>query len=186
MDSHKAPCKNGSSDVRRLLTMAFLFLILFSSHTTFAVGAPDPPGNIHLTWDRDDAAHTISITWETSTGGSGDTVLSTLGSTDGVLAAWSCRFGSGTTWRLQYNDTHDIWEFKGNNLTSARAFLICDVGNSLGRPAGFMDFGTMGFGLNGTAHTAASSEPTTGTYAKGDIVFNNAPAPGGWVGWIRS
>jgi len=75
MDSHKAPSRNRLSDARRLLTIAILFLILFSSHTTFAVGAPDPPGNIHLTWDRDDAAHTISITWETSTGGSGDTVL---------------------------------------------------------------------------------------------------------------
>jgi len=75
MDSHKAPSKNGSSDVRRLLTMAILLLILFSSHTTFAVGVPDPPSNIHLAWNRDDAAHTISISWETSMGGSGDTVL---------------------------------------------------------------------------------------------------------------
>lgn len=29
-----------------------------------------------------------------------------------------------------------------------------------------------------------AAEPTTGTYAQGDIVFNNAPTSGGYVGWV--
>ena len=29
-----------------------------------------------------------------------------------------------------------------------------------------------------------SAAPTTGTYAQGDIVFNNAPSAGGFVGWV--
>ena len=33
-------------------------------------------------------------------------------------------------------------------------------------------------------YQAASAAPTTGTYAKGDIVWNSAPTSGGFIGWV--
>lgn len=32
--------------------------------------------------------------------------------------------------------------------------------------------------------TFGDSVPTSGTYAKGNIIFNSAPTPGGKIGWV--
>lgn len=50
-------------------------------------------------------------------------------------------------------------------------------------------FATQGFALyNGgdgsRKFQGRLSVPTTGTYVKGDVVFNNNPSPGGYAGWI--
>lgn len=33
-------------------------------------------------------------------------------------------------------------------------------------------------------HLKASTEPTTGTYILGDIVYNSNPVAGGYIGWV--
>ena len=51
---------------------------------------------------------------------------------------------------------------------------------------GPMFLGTQGSTWNGGERMIqyGSAAPTTGTYAQGDIVFNNAPTSGGYVGWV--
>jgi len=53
------------------------FLMMFSVFYGYAVQStsPDPPIHIHLTWQRNDTAHTITITWKTRNAESGDKVL---------------------------------------------------------------------------------------------------------------
>lgn len=33
-------------------------------------------------------------------------------------------------------------------------------------------------------HTAASAAPTTGTWQRGEVIWNNSPSAGGYVGWV--
>lgn len=40
------------------------------------------------------------------------------------------------------------------------------------------------FRLGGRVHHAAAAPPSSGTWARGDIVFNTAPTAGGFVGWV--
>ncbi len=40
------------------------------------------------------------------------------------------------------------------------------------------------FRLGGAVHFAAAAAPTSGTWARGDLVFNTQPTPGGFVGWV--
>jgi len=47
---------------------------VFHGYVVYAV-SEDLPRHIHLTWQRNDTAHTITITWKTSNADSGDTVL---------------------------------------------------------------------------------------------------------------
>jgi len=45
---------------------------------------PDPPIHIHLTWEHNDTAHTIVVTWKTSTANAGDNVLYDIQPGEGV------------------------------------------------------------------------------------------------------
>ena len=60
-------------------------------------------------------------------------------------------------------------------------------------------FGKVGFGVSnpstnfevagpikfeGKKFGRGSAAPTTGLWSKGDIIWNNEPVPGGWIGWI--
>lgn len=33
-------------------------------------------------------------------------------------------------------------------------------------------------------YTAGTAAPTTGSWARGDLVWNSAPAQGEWIGWV--
>ena len=52
--------------------LAMWLLICLSSSQTLA---QDPPRGIHLTWARNDTAHTIVVSWKTSSAEAGDVVL---------------------------------------------------------------------------------------------------------------
>jgi len=69
------------------LTSVILASLLFSS--VALVEADDPPRGIHLTWSTDDTAHTITVTWQTSLEGSGETVLYDAVSRDGAPGLYS-------------------------------------------------------------------------------------------------
>jgi hypothetical protein len=99
MNSRTVFSGTGLCDLRCLLPMATLILILFSSQIPLAKGAPDPPSNIHLTWDRDDTAHTISITWRTSMGVSGDIVRYDTAARGGIIDLYR-HFASGVNHSL--------------------------------------------------------------------------------------
>lgn len=38
--------------------------------------------------------------------------------------------------------------------------------------------------FNNNLHTSSDAVPTYGAFTLGDIVWNNKPAPGGWIGWV--
>lgn len=40
------------------------------------------------------------------------------------------------------------------------------------------------FRLGGRVHRGGTAPPSAGTWNQGDVVFNTAPAPGGFVGWV--
>jgi hypothetical protein len=42
----------------------------------------------------------------------------------------------------------------------------------------------IGAGNNGRRHNTLTAAPTTGEWARGDIVYNRSPSAGGNVGWI--
>jgi hypothetical protein len=51
-----------------------LISLILTIHIGFAAQA-DPPHHIHLTWQRDDLAHAMTVTWQSLEEGSGSTVL---------------------------------------------------------------------------------------------------------------
>jgi len=56
-----------------LLLVAFVILTCFNI-TSVSAQAVDPPEGIHLTWQSNDTAHTITITWKTVMENAGDVV----------------------------------------------------------------------------------------------------------------
>lgn len=44
--------------------------------------------------------------------------------------------------------------------------------------------GSLKLGTNINAIAYGSAAPTTGTYKRGDIIFNNAPSAAGFIGWV--
>ncbi|MFQ6053361.1 MAG: purple acid phosphatase family protein, partial [Candidatus Bathyarchaeia archaeon] len=71
-----------------------LLLIVFSMFTLIpAFGEPDdPPRYIHLTWQRDDTAHTMTVTWRTEGAASGTVLYDTV-SREGDLERY--RYSAG-------------------------------------------------------------------------------------------
>jgi hypothetical protein len=87
-----------------------------------------------------------------------------------------------------------------NILTRSKQAFIADTNNN--DPAGTVQFafktGAISYGSAqeilllykskitqfGHSISYGSAPPTTGTYVNGDIVYNTAPLPGGYVGWV--
>jgi hypothetical protein len=89
-----------------------------------------------------------------------------------------------TTWRLQYNPTSKIWSLQPNNSSASRCFYIVDNGGSTGLPSGCLDFNPLGLAIGGKRHFYGTAAPGSETWARGDIVYNTAPAALGFVGWV--
>jgi hypothetical protein len=66
-----------------LAVVLSIFFIIAGAQRTNAVG-PDHPDNIYLTWNEDNTAHTIVITWKTVTDSAGDNVKYDTQSRGGV------------------------------------------------------------------------------------------------------
>jgi hypothetical protein len=92
------------------------------------------------------------------------------------------------------------WDGKPDNLVIARSLdyatftlnstygpafyvrMTNDFNNTIKRGRMYMD---NGFALSAAhAQTTASAVPTTGTWDRGNVVWNNAPSAGGFAGWI--
>jgi len=58
-----------------LIAAVLVTLVVLSGYTTPSVASDDLPAHIHLTWQRNDTSHTITVTWQTATSTAGDTVL---------------------------------------------------------------------------------------------------------------
>jgi hypothetical protein len=54
------------------VVLSIVFVIIGAQRTN--AGSSDPPTGIHLTWNEDDTAHTIVVTWKTSMDNAGDNV----------------------------------------------------------------------------------------------------------------
>ncbi len=122
----------------------------------------------------------------TSRAESGAYVESALGATsNGMLTALGWQASSSSLyWRLAFDDDNKVWRLDGNNSAFVRTFSIYDQDNTWNMPRGLLDFGYMGFAVAAKRHTASPGEPTSGSYATGDIIYNTNPVPGGHVGWV--
>jgi hypothetical protein len=112
-------------------------------------------------------------------------VTTRTGGRSGSLGAYAYGASDSTaTWALDYDSVGKVWNHRANGLGSTRSYLLCDAGNSLGRPPGFIDFITLGVGINGARQQALSALPSSGDYNRGDIVWKLLPSPSGKIGWV--
>lgn len=96
----------------------------------------------------------------------------------------------GGDYRFRSKDGVDLrWDY--NNGDGSIAFEITGVSTTkkFGRATNVphvMSFPFLGVGFEGNArlHTTQASAPTSSGRAKGEIVWNNNPAAGGFAGWI--
>jgi hypothetical protein len=90
-------------------------LILSTLFLTVAIPVPrvfaqsDQPVQIHLTWDQNDTAHTIVVTWQTKTAGAGDVVLYDIKSGGGDPSNYgSSQTGTNHTYSDADGYIHDV------------------------------------------------------------------------------
>lgn len=113
-------------------------------------------------------------------GTEGNMIITSRHNTEGI--GYPFRLGweddaSGAFIRWASSSTRLI-NFNGRN-TAATYGRSAAVGESLNIPSFFL-----GSGSGARALTYSSAAPTTGTWARGDIVFNNAPSAAGKIGWV--
>lgn len=113
------------------------------------------------------------------------------------LSVWDIDFRSGATdaifqfnhdddsgtgpWRFQRSNNAD-WAFINQNSADRRAGGVTGPNTTRGQP--YRWFVDKGWILNSRYFTEAAAAPTTGTYSRGDIVYNTAPSAGGTLGWV--
>ena len=113
-------------------------------------------------------------------GTEGNIILSSRHNTTGIAyplrLAWETD-ATGAHWRWASSSVR-LLNFNGS--TTANTYgRSAAVGESLNIPSFFL-----GSGSGARALTYSSAAPTTGTWARGDIVFNNAPSAAGKIGWV--
>jgi hypothetical protein len=97
--------------------------------------------------------------------------------------------GATQPWRLQV--ASNDWVLQHQNSPSRRAFLLSGAnttqqfgtGAALPYQIAFPVIG-VGSGANARRQTTGTAAPTTGNWARGDIVWNVSPSAGGTAGWI--
>lgn len=92
----------------------------------------------------------------------------------------------GTTGRFYWdwaNDTKSLFEFTNSQATVANGFPR-EVATRMGGNAGVAMRQGYFVGLNMKHVTTGTAAPVAGTYERGDIVYNEAPASAGFVGWV--
>lgn len=98
--------------------------------------------------------------------------------------------GNATPWRILYrNSGTDVAIVAGSSGSDMIRFTGTGTGFNPGRSgtvAGACNIPSLFLGLNSAARgmTTGSAAPTSGEWARGDIVFNNAPSAGGKIGWV--
>jgi hypothetical protein len=88
-----------------------------------------------------------------------------------ATGAWSWRWADAVSWFQLYNSQTTVANGYARDLSAAGG-----IGFPLGYYAG-------GSGLL-KLRTVAAAAPVAGTYLQGDIVYNSAPASGGFIGWV--
>lgn len=91
----------------------------------------------------------------------------------------------GGAWRLRIPGNDIVFDL--NNAASQRPFTITGHLTTetfgSGEPQKYV-FSVGQIGLGGRRHTTAAAAPTTGAWARGDIVWNRDPVAAGYAGWI--
>jgi hypothetical protein len=112
------------------------------------------------------------------------------GSGGNVLAFSNVANNSAARWRLGFSggDLKLIFQNYSPNtpLTISGEDTALNFGT--GSPIPYMFVAergiVIGAGNNGRRHNTLTAAPTTGEWARGDIVYNRSPSAGGNVGWI--
>lgn len=123
-------------------------------------------------------------------------VSASLGFNDNTLSVMSygaeSESAAANGWKFKFNPEQNVWyhQFANSNLFQPIAW-----GNSASKR--YLDHGLTGptfqngyavksSGLeeNALSRTLGASAPASNTYHKGDIVYNNNPTAGGYIGWV--
>lgn len=91
------------------LLIIFILILAGASLVPHVFAQSDQPVQIHLTWDQNDTAHTIVVTWQTKTAGAGDVVLYDTKSGSGNPSNYeSSQTGTNHTYSSADGYIHDV------------------------------------------------------------------------------
>lgn len=114
----------------------------------------------------------------------GITVRSGIGVGGQLIAHGFLSTETNTSWNLEWISASKTWELRPNGTINNRAYRLADTGNTLGLPAGTMDFSPLGLAINGLRFDTGTAAPTSGTWGRGDRRFNSLPAVGQPKSWV--
>ncbi len=108
-----------------------------------------------------------------------------------ILAFNNVAESSAATWTLKFHNGDLKFSFAGDT-TNAMPFRITDTDTPIefgtGAPVPYVFHAQRGVIIgasnNGRRHDTMAAAPTTGTWARGDVVYCLNPSAGGNVGWI--
>jgi len=108
----------------RNVFLLFIVSFLLIIRIPVSAGTSDLPKHIHLTWQREDTAHTITVTWHTNTSDAGDTVLYDIVPRDGNLELYRYSAqGTNHTYSGDSGYIHDV-ELAGL-IPNTTYYFIC-------------------------------------------------------------
>lgn len=115
-------------------------------------------------------------------------IETSLGGTDGQTSAYRFQIIDGSAytgliWSLVWDNTNKIWNF-GHTLASSRCYQLIDASSTSDLPAGVLNFTPQGVGISGKIHIHGAASPTSGTWRRGDRIYQSSPSAGGTEGWI--
>lgn len=125
------------------------------------------------------------------------TIGSTLGRNDTSMSAMT--FGATTesasldAWKFKFDNVNNAWYLQYANSASFEPVRYVNSSASLYTNKGLTGpVFQNGYGVRNVGDAAGTAKarllgtaaPTSGTYEVGDIVYNSAPAAGGFVGWV--
>lgn len=93
---------------------------------------------------------------------------------------WQLKRGT-LKWSLRYNTTLDVLQFGGTSCPQSNTRYA--YAGALIFPAGYF-LGNYADGTTFLHVTHGTSAPASGTWTRGDRVYNSSPSAGGYAGWI--
>ena len=126
-----------------------------------------------------------------------ETIGSSVGKPDTTMAAFT--FGANSesvnlnSWKLIFDTTYNVWALEYANSALFTPIRYPNSASALytnkGSTGPVMQNGYAVMNVGDAVSSAKvrllnSAAPVTGTFEQGDIVYNNAPTAGGFIGWV--
>jgi hypothetical protein len=90
---------------------------------------------------------------------------------------------NGVSFVIQFYQTTGPWQVELGDVSVSLGEVSWANFDKTVTSAGGDIWTTTNFKIGGARHSYGTAAPTTGTWARGDIVYNTTPSAGGFVGW---